>query len=328
MHQDRFDAIVKTVSAAGTRRGLLRLGALLLPGGLATLVGAESVSGNGACVGCGRRGHNPGKHKHHRKGKHKHHRKGKHKHKPSHDTPCLPPTADLQAAIYAAQPGTTLLLCAGTWTVRSTILIDRSLELAGVGNGATVLSGLDPATQARTQVLGIRPGIKVTLQHLTITNGQAYEGGGIFNQGNLQTFEVAVVRNGARWGGGIYNQGVLNLVGGTIDQNETNYAPRYPGKPGDDGGGIFNTYYGTVSVRGTRITRNSAYRGGGIASSGGNLMLERGTKVTQNRAYSGGGIWNEGPGGIGGKVILDNDDIVTGNANYNCVPLSIPNCKG
>jgi hypothetical protein len=335
MHHDRFDAIVKTVSAASTRRGLLRLAILLLPpvGGLLALPG-ESGEARGGRHGRNR-GHHPGKHKQNRKGK----RKTRRKRKRFFDTLCLPPTADLQAAIYAAQPGATLLLCPGTFTVRSTILIDRSLELRGAGAGSTILDGLDPATQHRVQVLGIRPRIHVKLQGLTITNGgDVPEGGGIFNQGNLWVIECAVVNNGASYGGGIYNQGDLILTRGTIDQNFT-VAPSCPciGAPvtpapcdGYYGGGIFNSYYSTISVRGTAITRNSSAYGAGIYNNGGTVTLEPASSVTGNTACAGvfgggGGIYNYWL--LAGKVILKANTIVTGNTPDNCYP-AIDNCKG
>src|SRR5215210_974303 len=50
--------------------------------------------------------------------------------KPVDCGPCTPPctglqpTADLQEAINAAAPGSTVTLCAGTWTVTSTLRID------------------------------------------------------------------------------------------------------------------------------------------------------------------------------------------------------------
>jgi hypothetical protein len=170
MHHDRFDAFVKTLSAAGTRRGLLRVGIALLPAGL--LWPGESEAGQQHRHSARNR-RKSGNNKDNRKGK----RKEKRKNKRLVDTPCLPPTADLQAAIYAAQPGSTLVLCAGTRTVRSTILIDRNLELRGAGADTTVLSGLDDATQARVQVFGIRPRIHVKLRGLTIINGGSDEGG-------------------------------------------------------------------------------------------------------------------------------------------------------
>jgi hypothetical protein len=328
MHHDRFDAIVKTVSTAGTRRGLLRLGATILSvGGLLTLPG-ESGEARGRRHGRNRGHHHPGKHNRHRK----HKRKARRRARRLFDTICLPPTADLQAAIYAAQPGATLVLCAGTWTVRSTILIDRSLELRGAGAATTVLNGLDSATQARVQVLGIRPRIHVKLQGLTIINGGNDQGGGIFNQGNLWVIDCAVVYNQAHYGAGIYNQGDLILTRGLIDRNFT-VQPSHPllaapvtPAPCDGwyGGGIFNSYYGTISVRGTVITRNISFHGAGIYNNG-TVTLEAGSNVSGNTACEGffgggGGIYNDG------KVILKAKNMVTGNTPDNCYP-AIDNCQ-
>src|SRR4051812_44374661 len=86
---------------------------------------------------------------------------------------CLPAGTDLPAAVAAAAPGATLQLCAGTWTLTSTFLIDRDLTVRGARSGQTVLDG-----HQQMQVIGIRPKITVTLQDLQITNGLALQGGG------------------------------------------------------------------------------------------------------------------------------------------------------
>ena len=356
MDAARFDRLTMTLARTASRRGLTRL-LLGLPlrcvvaarlGHLAD-VAAQQDDDHGSSHRRQRRKarhkHDPGSNNGHHPGKHKHHRKGKRKHKPIHDTPCLPPWTDLQAAIYAAQPGTTLVLCAGTWPVLRTILIDRSLGLRGAGAGSTVLYGLDPGRQARVQVFGIRPRIHVKLQGLTITDGGDEQGGGIFNQGNLWVIACAVVKNQAWFGAGIYNQGDLILTRGTIDQNFTvhpgsHWAPEPVTSPpcrGDFsaelGGGIYNTRSGTVSVRGTVITRNRAQVGAGIYNDSGTVELEAGSNVSSNTAcevgHGGGGIYNDSSVIFHGKVILKADKIVTGNTPDNCSPIgSVPNCKG
>jgi hypothetical protein len=147
-----------------------------------------------------------------------------------------------------------------------------------------------------------------------------------------------VVYNQAHYGAGIYNQGQLILLRGLIDRNWA-VNPRPPsGVPvtpspcdGWYGGGIFNASYGTISVRGARITRNISLGGAGIYNNGGTVMLEEGSNVSGNTACGS----YEGRGGgiydyyilVRGKVILKANTIVTGNTPDNCYP-AIDNCKG
>src|SRR4051812_8495635 len=205
---------------------------------------------------------------------------------------CLPAGTDLPAAVAAAAPGATLQLCAGTWTLTSTLLIDRDLTVRGAGAKQTVLDG-----HQQMQVIGIRPKITVTLQDLQITNGLALQGGGIFNQGTLSVVDCDVSNNTAETdgqnfygeGGGIYNEGTLHLVRGGVKTSNASY-----------GGGIYNDG-GTVTLEGTDVYDNGATfvnflsKGGGIYNDGGTVTLRAGTDLHENTSYGwGAGVYNSG----------------------------------
>ena len=142
------------------------------------------------------------------------------------DPDCLPPAQDLQEAFDAASEGATIHLCAGTWELSDTILVNKSLNIFGPTGGGTVLSG-----QGANQVVGIRPNISVIIGNVTFTQGDADEGAGIFNQGNLGLYDCQVTHNSARLGGGIYNEGNLYLYDTTISHNavKKRLGPVHPG---------------------------------------------------------------------------------------------------
>lgn len=212
--------------------------------------------------------------------------------KPVACTPCPPPctglqpTADLQAAINAAAPGSTLALCAGTWTVPRTVRIDKSLTLTGSGIDRTILDGGD-----RTTVLQVSGANTVTLKDLTITRGKSpTTGGGIGASSDLTLRNVAVTDSRAESGGGIFQ------LGGTL-----------------------------TLAAGTRITGNSAIlqisgdggKGGGIRVLGGSVVLEAGSSVTNNTANTaGGGIWAYAQN----AVTLEAGSTVSNNTGGNCTP--------
>jgi hypothetical protein len=249
----------------------------------------------------------------------------------------LQPGTDLTAAIHSAAKGATLQLCPGTWQLSETVLIDNDITLVGASTKGASDSNL--SGRGRIQVIGIRPGVTVTLQNLTITNGDAYQGAGIFNQGNLTLVDCAVTNSAATFGGGIYNQGVLYVVRGGISGNWSGYTNN---SPYWGGAGIFNDgsclkCAAEVTIEGTVITRNmvqgdsSAYPGyGGAIYNGyqGQVTIKSGS-ITRNVAgaliprydpgYDGRGIASGYGGGIysiGNKLTVDGGTISGNFAAY------------
>jgi hypothetical protein len=312
-----FDRLAKLLARAGTRRGLLgRLAPLPLAGLLAALRTEASEAAGRRKRRVKRHKHQVGDHKDHRKGKRKGKDKascakagqtpktGKHKGccaglstdasgrcaaaapAPGPAPACtgLNPTntsatQGLQETIDQAQPGATLTLCAGTWTLTSTILIPANLTLIGAGAGKTILDGGNTV-----RVLAIASDVDVTLQDLTITNGSSGLGAGIFNLGTLTLVGVSVTMNTAFEGGGI-----SNISGGTV-----------------------------TLATGSSVSGNTAViRGGGIYNnSGGMLTLQAGSTVSGNTAPggNGGGIDN-----FLGTVTLEASNLVCGNTlDNNC----------
>jgi hypothetical protein len=353
MDPNGFTRLARLLSAAGTRRGLLRLGGAL------PLVGCLVALRNEA-----------GEARPRRKRKRKRGRgrvvvchSGETLSVPRHavhailldggtrgpcglgaGAPCIPDTADLQAAINAVGPSGNVILCAGTWTLQKTLTIDKNVALLGAGAGSSILSG-----GGKERVLEVDDAPTVTLRDLTISNGMTVtDGGGINNQGILTLIDVVVAGNSAgELGGGIFNGGILTLVGSTTIENNT----------AGDGGGIYHEFTQVEVFGGVAITRNTAARsGGGILNSAGQVTLKDGAFVTANSARFGGGIELDDDatleveagvlitdntavirgGGIdsilGNTVTLAADDIVTGNtladgSTSNCAPANtIPNC--
>lgn len=221
--------------------------------------------------------------------------------------PDLKPGDDLQAAIDAAEPESTLRLCPGTFRITSPLKIENDVILKGAGKAQTILDGEDA-----TRVLEVGLARTVTVQDLTITRGTVQEnnsGGGIANSGNLTLRRMAVTFCTASLGGGIANfgDGVLTMgVDSTVDRNTAITG----------GGGIFNI--GRVFMNeGSFVTDNTAANGGGIVQITGDLTLNAGSFVTDNTATTGTG------GGIhqaAGTVTLKSDSHVERNEPDNCEP--------
>ncbi|QDU61186.1 hypothetical protein Pan216_20400 [Planctomycetes bacterium Pan216] len=156
----------------------------------------------------------------------------------------------------------------------------------------------------------------VTLTNLTITNGQVTDagadrsGGGVLVQsGNVLvdnvTFSANSVATGENFGGGaLYNAaGTVAIRDSTISGNSAPF-----------GGGIGNAAGASLTIDGSTISGNSAasYGGGGIANSG-TLSITNSSAISSNivsssQNFGGGGIINSG-----GTLTIQ-DSTVTGNS--------------
>jgi predicted outer membrane repeat protein len=182
------------------------------------------------------------------------------------------PTDNLQTAIAAAPPGSTIAV-SGTCTGQFTILKDLTLV------GPATLDGIADSTMLRVDF-----GVTVTLDFLTIQHANAtIDGGGIFNLGTLTLNASQVSNNTTRFGrgGGIFNLGTLTLNASQVSNNTA---------PEGSGGGIFSD--NTVTLNSSSVSNNTTGGvGGGIANDGTATLTA--TIVTNNSASDGGGIFNE-----------------------------------
>ena len=155
---------------------------------------------------------------------------------------------------------------------------DDTIDLTGV-TGTVTLTGGDLATSSNITING--PGASLlaidgnhlsgvfdvtagalTLTNLTIQNGTALGGGGIFIDSGATAIATNCTLNGnsssVGVGGGIYNRGTATLTNCTLTGNSTG--------PGGSGGGIFSK--GTVTLTNCTLSGNSAATGGGIYNGG------------------------------------------------------------
>lgn len=122
-----------------------------------------------------------------------------------------------------------------------------------------------------------------TISNLTIENGYAASGGGVFNSGTLTLSNDKVVNNSTPNGG--------------------------------NGGGIFNTK-GKLNLKSTDVNNNTATQnGGGLNNVGGGQVTISAREFYNNRATNGGGIFNNGGGGKGATLTIANNTVI----DYNIV---------
>lgn len=155
--------------------------------------------------------------------------------------------------------------------------ITEDLIINGVFSSTTVIDA-----QQISRVFHISTGVAVTMSNLTVQNGLAGFGGGIFNFGRLTLNDVTVTDNqtsaGIAAGAGIYTQGILTGTNLLIKNNTTP----------EVGGGLWN--HGQLTLIDSHISDNQAKAGGGIQMTGGTLALHQVAIVNNTSTSSGGGL--------------------------------------
>ncbi|MEZ5428442.1 MAG: choice-of-anchor Q domain-containing protein [Pyrinomonadaceae bacterium] len=180
-------------------------------------------------------------------------------------------------------------------------------------NGALVINGpgaglLKIANGFNDRIFLVNAGADLSVEKLTLSEGDADSGGAVYNFGTL-TIADCVVRDNTSVlrGGAIYNnEGNLTIVNSEFRGNSTL----------NSGGGAVSSLLGTVSITGTHLWNNSAgsfggaldfntstvsinnsavtnnsavNAGGGIAASGSSVLTITNSTVSQNQVVTGGG---------------------------------------
>jgi hypothetical protein len=224
------------------------------------------------------------------------------------------PTDNLQNALNAAQPGSTIMV-RGTCTGHFSIHV-KDLKL--VGPATLDGGGVGPAPVLTVQDLS------ATLASLTIQRGlvdSPLAGGGIENSGGTLTIQASRVlnNNSGSGGGGIDNEGhgVMTLNDSQVSGNTAVV----------EGGGIRN-FNGTMTLNNSQVSKNTASgsssTGGGIANFASGTITLNHSQVSGNTAVvGGGGIFNAD------TVNLQQASLVSDNHPDNCHPTnSVPGCSG
>jgi hypothetical protein len=231
-----------------------------------------------------------------------------------------PPTAcqTIGHAISLAASGDAVIIAAATYHEHLTIPV--SLTVTGAGAVDTIVDGggFFAATPGRVVTIP-NTATNVTISNLTLQNGNAIHGAGVYNQGTLTINNSVISENLAKGhsisllyglGGGIYNNGTLTINRSTIMANEA-YAILLA-----SGGGIYNL--GNLTINASTLSGNNTAgrytsEGGGISNAG-TLVVNNGT-VTGNYARLGLDLTNrlEGGGIVNGGILSINSSTVSGN---------------
>ncbi len=195
----------------------------------------------------------------------------------------------VQSAIDASTAVSNIYIESGTYT-ESGISINRNLTISGDGPSNSVVQGSASVGGAPDRVLTVPAGRTLTIQNITVQNGNSGGNGGIILNNGTLSLNNAGVRGGraAGGGGGVYNGSgaILTVQNSTIDNNQA-----AAGSGIDNAGSLFinqstisrNLGDGVRSAAGFEIRNGtiSSNTGSGITMSGGSVTLKNVT-IAQN----------------------------------------------
>ncbi len=195
----------------------------------------------------------------------------------------------------------------GVWTIApgSGLTLSNTVTPESiVGPGASVLTIRGGGTSSNFSVFTVGSGVTASISGLTITDGNALNGGGIFNAGTVAVTRDIIVKNSATLdGGGVFNAGTATLLCDTITLNSAIQL----------GGGVFN--HRSATLTSDSITQNFAMAGGGVFNVAmetitliGNTIALNGS-VAENAPAYGGGVEHDG------TATLINDTITLNSAS-------------
>jgi parallel beta-helix repeat protein len=212
------------------------------------------------------------------------------------------PMKTIQTAINALPPNWTVIVAAGTYAEHLTV--SKNLTITGAGSDQTILDGTNNG-----RVMVISASNYVTINQLTIRNGNnTLSGGGIYNAGVLTINNSTITNNTAMQGGGIYNyRGVLNINYSNLTGNTVSGGTPF-------GGAIFDSE-GSVTLNNSTLSGNTAPSGGGAGA----LFENNGATNINNCIITG------NSGGYGGALATISVTVIGGGVHPDHSPITIYN---
>lgn len=190
----------------------------------------------------------------------------------------------VQEAVNAARDGQRIEVAQGAYPELvnipryTTAGFNQEVTIAGAGIDATVLDG-----QNQGPVVAIGPYGRVSLSGLTVQNGTALEGGGIYTEGYLRLSSSRLTGNRAEEHGGALNSendAVTFIVDSLLDGNTAQW-----------GGAVSALYNSLTDIETSDLRGNIASdQGGALLIDGGDVVI-RSSTFDDNLSYDGGAIY-------------------------------------
>jgi CSLREA domain-containing protein len=235
----------------------------------------------------------------------------------------------LREAIDSANANDTILIPAGTFTVDSELVIDKSLTLQGGGQFDTIVQAAASPGIAGHRIFKLGTNFNVALLDMTIRHGATFgsNGGAILIQGGFGTLDIIrcnVVHNevnaddptngGQGAGGAIFSSGggLITIRNSNIADNRVTANGGNLGGTGSGGAG----FTGPVTIIDSSVVRNTISALGSVANgaaSGGaffsGVVILTNSTASLNGIRAGaasGGAFFAGPTTVSSATVTDN----------------------
>ncbi|NES04970.1 MAG: DUF4347 domain-containing protein, partial [Okeania sp. SIO2F4] len=207
----------------------------------------------------------------------------------------------------------------GTGAANLTISGNNTSRVFSIGNTATVanvtINSVTISNGLATNGGGIYAysGTTVTINNSTISgNSATSNGGGIYSEGSITLDNSTISGNRASNGAGVFNH-VYGYLAVTNSSSITGNVARGGEFTGGYGGGINNTgdsaNPSTVTIDNSTISNNDGRRGGGVFNTYGILTITNNSNVSDNNASSGGGVYT-----TNNTTVTLNNSTISGNS--------------
>ncbi|MCF7920305.1 MAG: T9SS type A sorting domain-containing protein [Candidatus Cloacimonetes bacterium] len=230
----------------------------------------------------------------------------------------------IQDGINAAEINDTVYVAAGIYYENLFWPGVNGIKLIGSGQDDCFINGNSSGSVISfDEINGIIDSTTI-ITDLTITNGAAYCGGGIYSYyASPGLRDITVTANSASMdGGGLYCFNYSHFVIDNVTISENTAA--------SEGGGINCDFTSSLLIQNCRIINNTAnYSGGGICIEGGSSPEISYTLIAGNTAEYGGGIWSgeKGACDLVNCTVTDNSASEQGGGYFSYYPtLDVTNC--
>ncbi len=238
------------------------------------------------------------------------------------------------ALVTASAGGGTITFNCGSGAHTITFSISKTINLGNVtinGGGLIVLAG---SSTVRHFFVG--NGMTLTLQNITLRDGDSLVGGGAIEASTATVILDSVqflnnyssIQGGAIYcydgivtasntlfngnesstGGAIFNDGCNITINGSTFQNN---------KAAASGGAIYNSMLGVLQINNSQFTGNQSLDGGGIFNAGGATGTLNAVTMSSNSGGHGGGVENIGTITINDSLIDSNTVTGSGGGIWN-----------
>ncbi len=207
---------------------------------------------------------------------------------------------DNQVQTAVGSGGRIVFACSGDISLSKTLTITQNTALDATGQIVT-LDGHKSVQVLDVNPNFLNPGPVLTLNNLTIANGNTALGGGLY----VRFGSAAVITNST------FSGNTASLLGGGIDQSDaTNLIVTNSTFAGNssasDGGGAMDVLDVAI-VTNTTFTGNSSQGiGGAIKAEGNSSLLVQNSTFAGNTAPAGGGVFNSGAATFLNSLFVNN----------------------